>query len=271
MQDVVQKIAKYNVYSTFDLTSAYHQVELTPSDRLYTAFEADGALWQWKRIPFGLTNAVPCFQRIVDDIIRANNCKGTYAYLDNITVGGSNQQKLDINLAKFLAVAKSHNLTFNESECVYNTDTVDLLGYRITAGTLQPDPERVKTLQELPSPKNHKEQQRIIGLFAYYAQWIAQYSNKIKPLIVNTIFPLRNEALSLFKNLKSELMNVSLGVIDENAVFVVETDASNVAVSATLNQNCKPVAFYSRSLSKSEQTQSSVEKEATAIVEAIRK
>ena len=95
MQDVVQKIAKYNVYSTLDLTSAYHQVELPPSDRLYTAFEADGALWQWKRIPFGLTNVVPCFQRIVDDIIRANNCKGTYAYLDNITVGGSNQQEHD--------------------------------------------------------------------------------------------------------------------------------------------------------------------------------
>ena len=166
-----------------------------------------------------------------------------------------------------MAVAKSHNLTFNESKCVYNTDTVDLLGYRITAGTLQPDPERVKTLQELPSPKNHKEQQRVIGLFAYYAQWIAQYSDKI----VNTIFPLRNEALSSFKNLKSELINVSMGVIDENAVFFVETDASNVAVSATLNQNGKPVAVYSRSLSKSEQTQSSVEKEATEIVEAIRK
>ena len=73
MQDVVQKIAKYNVYSTLDLTSAYHQVELPPSDKLYTAFEADGALWQWKQIPFGLTNAVPCFQRIVDDIIRASS------------------------------------------------------------------------------------------------------------------------------------------------------------------------------------------------------
>ena len=44
-----------------------------------------------------------------------------------------------------------------------------------------------------------------------------------------------------------------------------------MAVSATLNQNGKPVAFYSRSLSKCEQTHSSVKKEATAIVEAVRK
>ena len=114
-------------------------------------------------------------------------------------------------------MAKDHSLTFNESKCTYNTDTVDLLGYRITAGALQPDPERVKTLQELPPPKNHKKQQLIIGLFAYYAQWISQYSDKIKLLITNNVFPLTNEVLASFLSLKSELVNVSLGVIDENA------------------------------------------------------
>ena len=81
-----------------DLTSAYHQVELPSSDRLYTAFQADGSLWQWKRIPFGLTNAVPCFQRIVDDIIKSNGCEGTFAYLDNITVGGATQEDHDKSL-----------------------------------------------------------------------------------------------------------------------------------------------------------------------------
>ena len=42
-------------------------------------------------------------------------------------------------------------------------------------------------------------------------------------------------------------------------------------MSATLNQNGKSVVFYPRSLSKCEQAHSSVEKEATAIVEAVRK
>ena len=170
IQDVVQNVARYQIYSTLDLTSAYHQVELQPSDRPYTAFEADNALWQWKRIQFGLTNAVPCFQRIIDEIIKSNNCEGTFAYLDNITAGGATQQEHDVNLANFLAVAKKHNLTFNDSKCVYNTDTADLLGYRIKAGTLKPDPTRVKSLQELPPPTNRQEQQRVIGLFAYYAQ-----------------------------------------------------------------------------------------------------
>jgi len=78
-QDVVQNVAQYNVYSTLDLKSAYHQLELPAEDRLYTAFQADGGLWQWKRIPFGLTKAVPCFQRVMDDLIKNHGCQGTFA------------------------------------------------------------------------------------------------------------------------------------------------------------------------------------------------
>ena len=46
---------------------------------------------------------------------------------------------------------------------------MDLLSY----------PARVKILQDLPLPNNHKEQQQVIGLFAYYMQWIPQYSTKL--------------------------------------------------------------------------------------------
>ena len=136
---------------------------------------------------------------------------------------------------------------------------------------MRPDPDRVKILRELPPPKTTKEQQHVVGLFAYYAQWILHYSDKIKPLVINRVFPLKDQSLSSFVNLKSELADITLGVINEKDLLKVETDASDVAIFATLNQNNRPVAFSSRSLRRNELTQSSVEKETMTIVEAIRK
>jgi len=62
MRDVVDKVAQCNVYSTLDMKSAYHQVELPADQQIFAAFEADGGLYQWGRTAFGLNNAAPCFQ-----------------------------------------------------------------------------------------------------------------------------------------------------------------------------------------------------------------
>ena len=62
-----------------------------------------------------------------------------------------------------------------------------------------------------------------------------------------------------------------LAPIDEDTPFVVECDASDVAISASLNQNGRPVAFMSKTLSKIEKWYPAVEKEALAIIESVRK
>ena len=124
---------------------------------------------------------------------------------------------------------------------------------------------------ELPIPGNAKALQRIIGMSAYYAQWILRYSDTIKPLLAVKRFPLCEEAVAAFDSLKTCLSTVTLGTIDERLPFTVESDASEHAISATLNQQNCPVAFFSRALNNSELRYSSIEKEATSIVEAIRK
>ena len=136
-QDVVKQVAQYKICSMLDMPSAYHQTELPESDRIYTAFQVDGSPWHWKRIPFGLSNAVLAFQQVIDDIIKKNDCKGTVAYLDNITIGGKSQEEHNENLAKFLKVASDCNLTFNEAKCSYSTQSVILLGYQNTKNFLK--------------------------------------------------------------------------------------------------------------------------------------
>jgi len=110
-----------------------------------------------------------------------------------------------------------------------------------------------------------------VGMFAYYAQWVPCFSEKIKLLIATKEFPLREEALQALKTLKQDLTSAALKVIDEKLPFVLETDASDNAISATLNQQGQPVTVFSSTLNKCELHQSSVEKEACAIVEAIQK
>ena len=267
---LVTKISQYKVFSTYDLKSAYHQVEIPETDRKYTAFEACGKLFQFKRMPFGPRNAVSAFQRIMDkDIIEKNNLKGTFAYVDNIFICGTNQIEHDYNLKQFLNAASSHNITFNDSKTVVSTNKLDLLGYTICDGKILPDEERVKPLKALSIPKDSKALKRALGMFSYYSTWIPQFSDKIHPLTNIKDFPLSEQACKAFKILKESLTKATLGAIDENSSFTVETDASNVAISASLNQNGRPVAFMSRMLHGNELKHSSVEKEAYAIYEAL--
>ena len=190
IDETISEIAKYRVYSTLDLRSAYHQVAIKPVDRPYTAFEANGRLYQFKRIPFGVTNGVASFQRIMDKIITDEKLEGTFAYIDNVTVCGNNYTDHDRNLKKFMAAVEKYNLTLNKDKCFFGVDTINLLGYTVKKGSMSPDPERLKPLLKLPIPDIMRALKRALGMFAHYSQWIASFSNKIRPLVQTNSFPL---------------------------------------------------------------------------------
>ena len=261
------KLAQYKNFSTFNLKSAYHQVSTNPAERNYTGFEANGQLYQFCRIPFGVANGVAVFQRQIDKLITQEKLSDTLPYLDDITVGGRTQTEHDQNVRAFLEVVKSRHLTLNNSK----SSTINVLGYLIGNGIIKPDPDRLRPLQELPPPTSVRSLRRSLGMFAYYAKWIPDYSEKIKPLKSTQSFPLSQSALNAFTILKKELATASLVPIDESMPFVVGCDASDTTLSATLNQGGRLVAFMSRTLQGSELHHPPVEKEATAIIEAVRK
>ena len=183
IDEQVSEIAKGTIFSTLDLKSAYYQLPLCPEDRPYTAFEACGKLYQYTRLPFGVTNGVSYFQRVIDQLIDKYRLKGVYAYVDNIAVSGYDKADHDLKLKALLAGSKAENLTFNTDKCVFEKNQIDLLGYRVSHLKIRPDPERLRPLRELPLPKSKTELQRAIGMFSYYAKWLSDFSLKIKPLI----------------------------------------------------------------------------------------
>ncbi|XP_031339629.1 uncharacterized protein LOC116168104 [Photinus pyralis] len=267
METVVLKVSKYKIFSQIDLKSAYHQMTILDKEKVYTAFEACGQLYQFTRIPFGVTNGVAAFQRTLDFIITREKLEGTVVYLDDVTVCGKDELEHERNLKKFMDAARKYNLTLNERKCVFKKTKIDLLGYTVENNTIKPDAERLKPLLELPAPIKNSELKRALGMFAHYAKWVERFSEKIKPLTCVSSFPLTPDALKCFQEIKSDIKKA----IDDDETFTVETDASDFAIAATLTQKGRPVAFFSRTLSNPECRHSSIEKEACAIVESLKK
>ena len=175
VDDMVDKISKFEIFSTVDLESAYHQIPISESEREYTAFEACNNLYQFRRIPFGVTNGVACFQRAMSDLVQRENLKGVFVYVDNITICGKTQQDHDYNLQQFMNAAEKYGLTLNHEKGTFSTKVIRLLGYEISNGSISPDPERFAALLNLPAQRNAKEQQRIVVMFAYYSQWFSVF------------------------------------------------------------------------------------------------
>ena len=98
---MVEDIAKNNVFSTLDLQSAYDQIPISLKDRKSTAFEAYGKLYQFTRLPFGVTNGVSAFQRSIDNIVDKEKFSDTFVSVDNVTICGKTEKEHDYYLQRF--------------------------------------------------------------------------------------------------------------------------------------------------------------------------
>ena len=145
---------KYSIFSTLDLKSAYDQVAIKLEDKPYTEFEAVGRLYQFRRIPFGVTNRVASFQRKIDKIITDEKLEGTFAYIDNVIVCGHDQKDNDENLRRFIDAVDKYNITLNKDKYSFGPNKINQLGYTVSNGSMAPEPEQLKSLLELPVPNN---------------------------------------------------------------------------------------------------------------------
>ncbi|KAL3694202.1 hypothetical protein R1sor_007853 [Riccia sorocarpa] len=231
-------------------------------------------------MPFGLSNAPATFQRLVIDTFAEYIEDFMEAFLDDFTVYGDADQHLQ-QVEKALIKCLENQICLNPEKCVFWVQFGVLLGHIICSEGILMDPGKVEKIWKQPAPTNRKELQRVMGMANFYRRYILNYAVLAAPVNAlnreNVVFNWTSQCQEAFDLLKEKL---SQGPIlrppNWNMIFHVHTDASGVAVGAVLAQPQDPkiylpIYFASRTLNNSEKDYTTTEREALAMVYAVKK
>lgn len=281
IEEILDSLGKSIYFTTLDLKSGFHQIEMDPAHRQKTAFSTALGHFEFTRMPFGLKNAPATFQRAMNNILGDYIGKICYVYLDDIIIVGFNLENHLVNLMKVLKRLSDFNLKIQLDKCEFLKRETEFLGHIITPEGIKPNPDTVQKILSWSLPKTTKEIKQFLGLTGYYRRFIRNYSKITKPLSrylkKDTKVDLSNkEYQEAFSELKQIVASDQiLAYPDFSLPFILTTDASNYALGAVLSQIQngieRPIAFGSRTLNKTEINYSTTEKEALAIMWAVDK
>ena len=145
---------------------------------------------------------------------------------------------------------------------------------------IQADPDKTSAMISFPVPSDIKELRQFLGLTNYYRRFIKGYSSIAEPLHKLTRkteggFKWNSECQNAFQHLKHLLVSPPILAYPQFQLpFVVASDASGCAIGAVLSQEHegeeKVIAYWSHQLSKAERNYSTIEREALAVVAAVK-
>lgn len=273
--DVLDKLGNCQYFTTLDLASGFHQVEMSPQDIPKTAFNVEHGHFEFLRMPMGLKNSPSTFQRVMDNVLRELQNTICLVYLDDIIVFSTSLQEHMVNLEKVFQKLRESNFKIQMDKSEFLKLETAYLGHIISREGIKPNPDKISAIQNYPLPKTPTEIKRFLGLIGYYRKFIPNFARIAKPMTQclkkGSKITFDQDYLDCFDKCKSLLINDPiLQYPDFNKEFVLTTDASKLAIGAVLSQgpigSDKPIAYASRTLNSSEINYSTIEKELLAIV-----
>ena len=182
IQSCLGEVGKAKWFSTFDLRSGYHQVVMERKDADKTTFITRRGTYRFRVLPFGLCNAPATFQRLMDVAMSGLNLEICLVYLDDIILFSDTVEQHMERLEQLFQHLDQTNLKLKPSKCKLFQTEVLFLGHRLSADGLTTDPEKTRTIQEWPTPKNLKEVRSFLGLCSYYRRFVQGFSEIASPL-----------------------------------------------------------------------------------------
>ena len=278
VDDTLAQLAGAVVFSKLDANSGFWQIPLAKESRKLTTFITPFGRYSFNKLPFGISSAPELFQKRMSHLLQG--LSGNVCLMDDVLVFGANQAEHDARLTAVLERIQAARVTLNPEKCKFRCKSVKFLGHLIDEEGIRADPVKTAAISKMATPQCVTDLRRFMGL--------ANQLGKFSPNLAELSQPLR-ELLSTkrawvwgpdleraFTQLKAELTRPMVLVLyDPQADIKISADASSFSLGAVLLQHYeddwKPVAYASRSMSETQQRYAQIEKEALAVTWACKK
>ena len=282
IDEMFAKLGGAKIFSTIDLRSAYYHIGLTRESQAKSAFVVPMGKWQFKRTPFGLSQAPAYFQLLIDQVLMG--C-GEFAmgYLDDIIVFSKTEEEHLQHLEEIFKRLKHFDLKMKRQKSSFFKKHLQYLGHLVSEQGFEPLPEKLEAIRTMPHPKTAKEVKQFLGLIGYYRKFIPRFSDLSRPLTRLTRHDAKFEwtlqCQKSFDHLRELLMQYPiLRYPDPKRGYTVFTDASGIGWSGVLTQEypdekgrvkAHPVCYMSGQFRGSQLNWAALTKEAYAIYMSI--
>ena len=279
IDDTIQSFAGAKWFSTLDLASGYWQVELDEDAKEKSAFSTRAGLYQWRVMPFGLCNAPSTFERLMESIFAGLQHEIMLLYLDDLIVFAATVQEELTRLRRVFNQLRSAGLKLKPAKCNLFQKSVVYLGHVVSNDGIATDPEKIRAVQDWPTPRTVREVRSFLGLASYYRRYIKSFADIARPLHRLTEkkrqFTWDDNCEEAFNELKRKLTTSPiLAYPTTGGEFILDTDASDSGIGAVLSQvqdgTERVVGYASRALSKPERNYCVTRRELLAVVHFVK-
>ena len=279
-ESILAKLEGKRYFSKVDFTKGFWQIEMEESSKSLMAFATESGCYQFKRMPFGLVNSPSSYNRLMRELLAGQN--NVDNYVDDVLGHTVNWEEHLLVLRNLFESIRQAGLTVRPSKCFLGYNSVEFLGHKVGNGQITPLDRTVQKILEKPHPNTKKELRSFLGLIGWYQKFIPHYACLTNVLtdLLKTGTPARlrwgSNHQEAFEKLKKCIVSAPvLKPPDFAKPFVVQSDASDAGIGAALLQNHQgklhPILFCSRKLRPREINYSVTEKEALAIIFAVKK
>ena len=170
VDDLFSTLSGGKVFSKIDLSQAYQQLPLAVESKPYVTINTHKGLFRYTRLPYGISSAPGIFQNIMENVLKGIH--KVIVYLDNILISGADEPEHLQILGQVLIRLDNAGLRVKKEKCEFLVPSVTYLGHKIDANGLHPLPEKVKAVEDTPSPQNFHELRTHLGLISYYSKFL---------------------------------------------------------------------------------------------------